>query len=250
MSDSSMNVPRQPGPRHFALIPAAGVGARMGSNSPKQYVLIAGKPMLLHVLDTFAASSLIEHTYVVVNAEDKYINEMMAGAPHLAGRVTVIFNGGATRKVSVLKGLQVLSDFADADDWVLVHDGARPGLTTELIAQLIEALNHDPVGGLFAVPVVDTLKRAVEDKRVQATVPRSGLWAAQTPQMFRYAMLRRALETADDVTDESSAIEALGLHPKLVEGSARNFKITLPQDIPLAEMYLHECAASTGVNDA
>ncbi len=236
-------------PRHFALIPAAGVGARMGSNSPKQYVMIAGKPMLLHVLDTFAASPLIEHTYVVVNAEDKYINDVMAGAPHLAERVTVVFNGGATRKVSVLKGLQVLSDFADPDDWVLVHDGARPGLTTELIAQLIETLNDDPVGGLFAVPVVDTLKRAAEDRRVQATVPRSGLWAAQTPQMFRYAMLRRALETTDDVTDESSAIEALGLQPRLVEGSARNFKITLPQDIVLAEMYLHECAASSDTNN-
>ncbi len=220
----------------------------MGSNSPKQYVMIAGKPMLLHVLDTFAASPLIEHTYVVVNAEDKYINEVMAGAPHLAGRVTVIFNGGATRKVSVLKGLQVLSDFADADDWVLVHDAARPGLTTELIAQLIDALDSDPVGGILAVPVVDTLKRGQEDKRVQATVPRSGLWAAQTPQMFRYAMLRRALETADDVTDESSAIEALGLQPKLVEGSARNFKVTLAQDIPLAEMYLHECATSPDHN--
>ncbi len=243
-----MNLPR-PEPRHFALIPAAGVGARMRSSSPKQYVMIEGKPMLLHVLDTFAASPLIEHTYVVVNAEDKYINDMMAGAPHLAGRVTVIFNGGATRKVSVLKGLQVLSDFAGAEDWVLVHDAARPGLTTELIAQLIEALDDDPVGGLLAVPVVDTLKRGAEDKRVQATVPRSGLWAAQTPQMFRYAMLRRALETTDDVTDESSAIEALGLQPRLVEGSSRNFKVTLPQDVLLAEMYLRECPVSSD-NDA
>ncbi|HEX7644898.1 MAG TPA: 2-C-methyl-D-erythritol 4-phosphate cytidylyltransferase [Burkholderiaceae bacterium] len=233
------------GPRHFALIPAAGVGARMGSSSPKQYVMIAGKPMLLHVLDTFAASPLIEHTYVVVNAEDKYIKDVMAGAPHLEGRVTVIFNGGATRHVSVRKGLSVLSDFADADDWVLVHDAARPGLTTDMIARLIQALDDDPVGGLLAMPVIDTLKRGAGDGRVQATVPRSGLWAAQTPQMFRYAMLRRALETVDDVTDESSAIEALGLQPRLVEGSARNFKVTLPQDVALAEMYLHECPASS-----
>jgi 2-C-methyl-D-erythritol 4-phosphate cytidylyltransferase len=237
-------------PRHFALIPAAGVGARMGSNSPKQYVMIAGKPMLLHVLDTFAASPLIEHTYVVVNAEDKYISDIMAGAPHLEGRVTVIFNGGATRHVSVRKGLSVLSDYADADDWVLVHDAARPGLTVELIAHLIETIGQDPVGGLLAVPMVDTLKRGAGDGRVQATVPRSGLWAAQTPQMFRYGMLRRALETVDDVTDESSAIESLGLQPKLVEGSARNFKVTLPQDVPLAEMYLHECQASTDNDNA
>jgi 2-C-methyl-D-erythritol 4-phosphate cytidylyltransferase len=237
-------------PRHFALIPAAGVGARMGSNSPKQYVMIAGKPMLLHVLDTFAASSLIEHTYVVVNAEDKYIGDIMAGAPHLEGRVTVVYNGGATRHVSVRKGLTVLSDYADADDWVLVHDAARPGLTTELIAKLIDEVGTDPVGGLLAMPVVDTLKRGAGDGRVQATVPRSGLWAAQTPQMFRYAMLRRALETVDDVTDESSAIEALGLQPKLVEGIARNFKVTLPQDVPLAEMYLRECAASSDDDNA
>jgi 2-C-methyl-D-erythritol 4-phosphate cytidylyltransferase len=225
-------------PRHFALIPAAGVGARMGSGSPKQYVSIAGKPMLLHVLDTFAASENITHTFVVVNAQDNNIRDMMAGAPHLADRVTIIFNGGSTRHVSVLKGLRVLSDHADANDWVLVHDAARPGLTTDLIAHLIDSLGDDTVGGLLALPVVDTLKRGGTDKRVQATVPRSGLWAAQTPQMFRYGMLRRALEQVDDVTDESSAIEAMGLQPKLIEGSPRNFKITLPQDVPLAELYL------------
>lgn len=231
-------LPNMNAPRHFALIPAAGVGARMGSSAPKQYVSIAGKPMLQHVLDTFAASKIITHTYVVVSAEDRNIREMMAGAPHLAERVTIIYNGGATRHVSVLKGLRVLSDHADADDWVMVHDAARPGLTTELIERLADALRDDPVGGLLALPVVDTLKRSGSDRRVQATVPRSGLWAAQTPQMFRYRLLRRAMEQVDDVTDESSAIEALGVQPKLVEGSPRNFKITLPQDVLLAELYL------------
>jgi 2-C-methyl-D-erythritol 4-phosphate cytidylyltransferase len=137
-----------------------------------------------------------------------------------------------------LKGLRVLSDHADADDWVLVHDAARPGLTTELIERLTDTLRDDTVGGLLALPMIDTLKRGGDDRRVQATVPRSGLWAAQTPQMFRYRLLRRAMEQVDDVTDESSAIEALGLHPKLVEGSPRNFKVTLPQDVPLAELYL------------
>jgi 2-C-methyl-D-erythritol 4-phosphate cytidylyltransferase len=210
----------------------------MGSGSPKQYVPIAGKPMLLHVLDTFAASPIITHTFVVVSAEDGHIRQMMAGAPHLAERVTIIFNGGATRHGSVLKGLRVLSDHADADDWVLVHDAARPGLTTELIERLTDTLRDDTVGGLLALPMIDTLKRGGDDRRVQATVPRSGLWAAQTPQMFRYRLLRRAMEQVDDVTDESSAIEALGLHPKLVEGSPRNFKVTLPQDVPLAELYL------------
>jgi len=240
MNLSSSIAPSSTVSRHFALIPAAGVGARLGSSSPKQYVMIAGKPMLLHVLDTFAASSVIEHTFVVVNAEDQHIREVMAGAPHLAGRVSVIFNGGATRHASVLKGMRVLSDYAGPDDWILVHDAARPGLTTTLIESLTAALRDDSVGGLLAIPVIDTLKRGGNDKRVQATVPRSGLWAAQTPQMFRYGLLRRALETVDDVTDESSAIEALGLQPRLVEGSSRNFKVTLPQDVALAEMYLRE----------
>jgi 2-C-methyl-D-erythritol 4-phosphate cytidylyltransferase len=169
------------------------------------------------------------------------IAELMAGAPHLAGRVSIVYNGGATRHVSVLKGLRVLSDHADADDWVLVHDAARPGLTTGLIQHLVDTLGDDSVGGLLALPVVDTLKRSASG-RVQGTVPRSGLWAAQTPQMFRYGMLRRALEQVDDVTDESSAIEALGLQPKLVEGSSRNFKVTLPADVELAELYLKDAS--------
>jgi 2-C-methyl-D-erythritol 4-phosphate cytidylyltransferase len=230
--------PRMNPPRHFALIPAAGVGARMGSGSPKQYVSIAGKPMLRHVLDTFAAAGIITHTFVVVNAEDRNIRETMADAPHLADRVTIIYSGGATRHGSVLKGLRVLSDHADADDWILVHDAARPGLTTDLIEHLTDALRDDTVGGILALPVVDTLKRAGNDRRVHATVPRSGLWAAQTPQMFRYGLLRRAMEQVDDVTDESSAIEALGLQPKLVEGSPYNFKVTLPEDVAFVELYL------------
>lgn len=225
-------------PRHFALIPAAGVGKRLGSDLPKQYVPIAGKPMLLHVLDTFAATEAITHTFVVVNAEDVHIKSLMADAPHLAERVTIIYSGGATRYASVLKGLRAIGDRAQADDWVLVHDAARPGLTTELIDRLVDALRDDAVGGLLALPIVDTLKRGGRDGRAQATVPRSGLWAAQTPQMFRHALLLRALEQVDEVTDEASAIEALELQPKLVEGSLRNFKVTLPQDIPLAELFL------------
>lgn len=225
-------------PRYFALIPAAGSGARMDSSRPKQYVLIGGKPMLLHVLDTFAESRTIEHTFVVVNADDPYIKDMMAAAPYLGERVTVIYDGGSARHVSVLKGLRAIGAHADENDWVLVHDAARPGLTTALIDKLVGALRDDSVGGLLAMPVVDTLKRGGVDKRVQATVPRSGLWAAQTPQMFRYGVLRRALETVGEVTDEASAVELLGLYPKLVEGSQRNFKVTLPQDIALVELYL------------
>lgn len=225
-------------PRYFALIPAAGIGARMGSDYPKQYVPLAGKPMLQHVLDTFAACETITHTYVVVSADDGYIKEMLSAAPHLADRVTVLCNGGVTRHESVRNGLQAMRDMVGDDDWMLVHDAARPGLTTALIDQLVQSLQGDTVGGLLALPMVDTLKRSDASDRVECTVSRAGLWAAQTPQMFRYALLRRALEQASDVTDEASAIEALGLHPKLVAGSPRNFKVTLPHDVALAELYL------------
>lgn len=224
--------------RYFALIPAAGVGARMGADCPKQYMPLAGKLMLLHVLDTFASSAIIAHAYVVVSAEDGYIDDALAGAKHLADRLTVIHDGGPTRHLSVLNGLKAMRNEVGDDDWVLVHDAARPGLTAELIERLIAEVGDDVVGGLLALPVVDTLKRSDVQARALATVPRDGLWAAQTPQMFRYALLRRALEAALAVTDESGAVEALGLHPKLVEGSPRNFKITLPHDIALAELHL------------
>lgn len=224
--------------RYYALVPAAGVGARLGAGFPKQYLPLAGKPMLLHVIETFAASSAIAHCFVVVSAEDAYIDEVIAASSGLAGRVTVLRHGGATRHESVLNGLQHIRAQVGDEDWVLVHDAARPGLNDALIGKLIDALREDPVGGLLALPVVDTLKRSGADARVAETVPRTGLWGAQTPQMFRYALLRRALEEVQEVTDEASAIEALGLAPKLVEGSVRNFKVTLPQDIALAELLL------------
>ncbi|HYD78382.1 MAG TPA: 2-C-methyl-D-erythritol 4-phosphate cytidylyltransferase [Paucimonas sp.] len=224
--------------RYFALIPAAGVGARVGAHCPKQYVSLAGKPMLLHALDTFAESAAIAHTFVVVGAEDGYVADALALAPHLAGRVTVLYCGGATRRESVLNGLLRMRDRAFDSDWVLVHDAARPGLTGKLIDRLIETVRGDEVGGLLALPVVDTLKRADAERRSATTVPRDGLWAAQTPQMFRYALLCKALQAVENATDEASAVEALGLKPLLVEGSPRNFKVTLPHDVALAELYL------------
>ncbi len=224
--------------RHFALIPAAGVGARMGADCPKQYLPLAGKLMLMHVLDTFASSPAISHTYVVVSAEDGYINELLSGAKHLADHVSVIYEGGASRQQTVLNGLRAMREHVADDDWMLVHDAARPGLTGGLIDRLVNALREDAVGGLLALPVVDTLKRSDANGRAETTVARDHLWAAQTPQMFRYALLRSALEQASTVTDEAGAVEALGLKPKLVEGSPRNFKITLPHDVALAELHL------------
>jgi 2-C-methyl-D-erythritol 4-phosphate cytidylyltransferase len=221
-------------PRFFALIPAAGVGARSGATLPKQYLPLAGKPMLRHVLETFAASTAISQTFVVVSAEDACIDAL---ASDLAS-CSIVRNGGATRHASVLNGLLAMRAQVDDADWVLVHDAARPGLTEELIARLIAALRDDAVGGLLALPLVDTLKRAGSDGRVLETVPRAAMWAAQTPQMFPYGLLRRALAQAVDVTDEASAMEALGLQPKLVEGSPRNLKVTVPHDFALAELYL------------
>jgi 2-C-methyl-D-erythritol 4-phosphate cytidylyltransferase len=222
-------------PRYFALIPAAGVGARMGASSPKQYIRIGGKPMLRHTLDAFLSSDLIAHTFIVVSPDDPYIDSV---AP--SHGVTVLRCGGASRMESVRNGLAVLASTLAPTDWVLVHDAARPGLTAELIEKLIGATGEHPVGGLLGLPVVDTVKRCIEGEAC-GTIPRNGLWLAQTPQMFRYQLLREALTAATDpntITDDASAVEALGLTPKLVEGHPRNLKVTLPDDIRIAELYL------------
>ncbi|GIZ51166.1 2-C-methyl-D-erythritol 4-phosphate cytidylyltransferase [Noviherbaspirillum aridicola] len=224
--------------RHFALIPAAGVGSRMGASHPKQYLDLAGKPVLAHVIDTFHAAPSIAGVVVVVSPEDGYIDDLAVKAGQAWPRLSIVRKGGATRRESVLGGLRALADHANEEDWVLVHDAARPGLTVALIERLAHALAEDRVGGLLALPVVDTLKRSDDDGRAERTVPREQLWAAQTPQMFRHGLLTRALEQAPDVTDEAGAIERLGLKPKLVEGSPRNFKITLPHDLALAELHM------------
>lgn len=221
-------------PRHFALIPAAGVGARMAAGSPKQYLPLLGKPMLRHTLEAFLGSELIAHTYVVVSPDDGYVD-------HVAGveGVTVLRCGGATRMDSILNALRELRAGIADEDLVLVHDAARPGLTPLLIRKLIEGVGAHPAGGLLALPVVDTVKKA--GNGAVNTVPRDGLWLAQTPQMFSYGLLLRALSSAPDanaITDDASAIEALGMSPKLIEGHPRNMKVTLPSDIRIAEMYL------------
>ena len=223
-------------PRYFALIPAAGVGARMQAGSPKQYLSIAGKPMLRHALDAFLASPLIAHAYVVVSADDGVIDTVVP-----QHGVTVLRCGGATRMETILNALQALHGSVAAHDQVLVHDAARPGLTPALIEKLITEVGAHAAGGLLALPVVDTVKRAGPGNVSARTVPRDGLWLAQTPQMFSYALLHRALSEAPDplaITDDASAVEALGLAPTLVEGHPCNLKVTLPRDIHTAELYL------------
>jgi 2-C-methyl-D-erythritol 4-phosphate cytidylyltransferase len=175
---------------------------------------------------------LITHVYVVVSADDPHID---AVAP--AG-VTVLRCGGASRLESVQNGLRQLGEVLEAHDWVLVHDAARPGLNAELIEKLITTIGGNAVGGLLALPVVDTVKRAGS---AVSTLARDGLWLAQTPQMFRYRLLCDALAAATDasvITDDASAVEAMGLSPMLVEGHPRNLKVTLPADIRIAEMFL------------
>ncbi len=220
-------------PRYVALIPAAGVGARMAADGPKQYMALGGKPMLRHTIDAFLSSELIDHVYVVVSPDDGQIDAIVPAAG-----VTVLRCGGASRLESVHNALRQLGELLAPNDWVLVHDAARPGLNAALIEKLITTIGGDAVGGLLALPVVDTVKRAGS---TVSTLSRDDLWLAQTPQMFRYRLLCDALAAATDasvITDDASAVEALGFSPKLVEGHPRNLKVTLPADIRIAEMYL------------
>jgi 2-C-methyl-D-erythritol 4-phosphate cytidylyltransferase len=220
---------------YFALIPAAGVGVRMGADTPKQYMKLGGKPMLRHTIDAFLSSELVAHTFVVVSPDDPVIDTIVP-----QHGVTVLRCGGASRMESVRNGLAVLANTLRETDRVLVHDAARPGLTAGLIEKLITATGDHEAGGLLALPVVDTVKRGVNGVAA-GTVPRNGLWLAQTPQMFPYRLLRQALDAATDpeaITDDASAVEALGFNPRLVEGHPRNLKVTLPEDIRIAEMYL------------
>ena len=222
-------------PRYFALIPAAGVGARLGANVPKQYLPLAGKLMLRHAAAAFLASPKIAHTFIVVSRDDGWIDDIF---PRGTAGVTLLRCGGATRRDSVLNGLAEMAGQVAASNWVLVHDAARPGITPALIEKLIAEVGDDAVGGLLALPVSDTVKRVADGKI--STIPRDGLWLAQTPQMFRYALLSQALQANADVTDEASAVEALGLSPKLVEGHPRNGKVTLAADMALVEMFLSQ----------
>lgn len=223
--------------RFYALIPAAGSGSRMGSVSPKQYLSLAGRPMIYHALRTFFSCAQIEKIYVVLAADDAIWAQY--DWSQFAGKLETLYCGGVTRSQSVANGLAAME--AEGDDWVLVHDAARPCFDGEMLARLIDELHADEVGGLLALPVADTLKRADAAGRVLRTEARENLWAAQTPQMFRHALLRRALQASDFVpTDEASAVEALGLSPKLVTGDPKNFKVTYSQDLQLAQMILQE----------
>jgi len=227
---------------YFALIPAGGGGARMGAALPKQYLPLAGRPMIRHAVAALLAVPAIARVFVVLAPGDVHWDGFDWSG--FEGRLCVLRCGGATRAASVTNGLRAMREQAADDDWVLVHDAARPCLLPEHVERLIAEVGDDPAGGLLAVPVADTLKRAHEPVsdgvRVAATVAREGLWQAQTPQMFRYGLLTEALEYAPAVTDEASAVEALGQHPKLVAADATNLKVTWPLDLRLAEAILRD----------
>lgn len=233
--------------RCFALIPAAGIGSRVGSAAggavPKQYRPVAGRPMIAWTLAAFAAVEAIESIVVVVAGQDRWIDDVQVDA----GRVAIHRVGGASRDATVANGLAAMRDIASDDDWVLVHDAARCGITAGLIASLIAHVRSDPVGGLLALPLDDTIKRAAPESAelqpsVDETVDRRGLWRAQTPQMFRYGLLRDAIAAAHArgiaMTDESSAIEIAGHRALLVPGSARNFKVTTADDLAMMDRLL------------
>lgn len=224
-------------PRCFAVVPCAGVGERAGTAGPKQYARLGQQAVVAHTLDALAAVPELAATLVVLAPGDAAFEQH---APRFTGeRAWVARCGGATRAASVAAGLTELRRRGAHDgDWVLVHDAARCLLQPAWVQRLIDACTADTVGGLLALPLADTLKSADND-RAMATLARAGKWLAQTPQMFRLELLQRALRQAGDaVTDEASAIESLGLHPKLVPGDAENLKLTWPADFALAERLL------------
>lgn len=223
-------------PRYFAIVPAAGSGSRFGAEQPKQYLPLAGRPLIHHTLQALCRSPHIERVLVVLAPDD--VHWRGYDWRDLGPKLETVYAGGATRAESVLAGLRAAETAVADDDWVLVHDAARPCLSQAMLESLIGELADDPVGGLLAVPVADTLKRSDGEDRVTATEPRDGLWQAQTPQMFRYAPLLAALAAGHAVTDEAGAIEAFGLRPKLVRSDTTNLKVTFPADLSLAELIL------------
>ncbi|MBI2319117.1 MAG: 2-C-methyl-D-erythritol 4-phosphate cytidylyltransferase [Betaproteobacteria bacterium] len=222
--------------RFFALIPAAGTGSRLGDETPKQYRLLAGKPMLHHAVRSLLAAAEIDTVFVVLAAGDVLFRTH--DWSEFGARLAPLYCGGASRRDSVLNGVIAAASAVDADDWLLVHDAARPCLGKAELSRLIAEVREDDVGGILAVPVADTLKRSDGERRILATEPREALWQAQTPQMFRHAVLLQALREHPGATDEAAAVEAMGLRPKLVEGSSANLKVTYPADLALAELIL------------
>lgn len=229
--------------RHFALLPAAGTGSRLGGALPKQYLPLHGRPLLWHAVQPLCAHPAIRRVYVVLAADDVHFGQHDWSA--FGDQLRVLRCGGATRARTVCNGLRAMATEVQAADWVLVHDAARPCLDAAALERLLEALRGEAVGALLALPVADTLKRADAQGRVAATQERDGLWQAQTPQAFRHGALLAALDAAGvDPTDEAGALEGSGHAPRLVRGSPANLKVTWPGDLELAAAVLQARAAT------
>jgi len=228
----------------IALIPAGGAGTRLQGGVPKQYLPLAGRPMLWHAIAALCVPP-IETVFVALAPGDEQFARHDWGA--FAGRLEPLYCAGATRRETVFNGLVAATAILDADDWVLVHDAARPCLPRRDLEQLLAETKEDAIGGILAVPAADTVKRAAKDEagvqRIAATEDRAQLWLAQTPQMFRFGVLLDALRRAPaSITDEAGALEARGLRPRLVTGSRDNVKVTFPEDLGIAEAILERAA--------
>jgi len=223
--------------RYFGLIPAAGTGSRFGGDIPKQYQALHGRTILSYAVDSLAKETPLAKVYVIHAKDDRRCTQVIG----TGNRVIPLGCGGESRAESVRNGLAALRGELDNQDWIIVHDASRPCLPKDALRRLILEVTDDKVGGLLAVPVADTLKRADHEARMLATEPANGLWQAQTPQMFRFGVLwdayklNRSLESAD----EAQAVERLGLRPKLVTGSVANIDVVFPADLAIAESILH-----------
>ena len=226
------------------IIPAAGTGNRMQNALPKQYLPLAGKPMISHAIKVFFEHARISSIHLALNPDDLFWRSLTLEP---TSKLKLHYTGGESRSQTVLNTLQAMEVAQDItqDDWILVHDAARPGLTYQLLDNLLNTLEDDAVGGLLAMPLADTLKQSDVLNQVKKTIPRDSLWQAQTPQMFRAATLKKALQNFDGTpTDEAEAVEALGLSPKLVQGELANLKVTYPQDLSLLEALFKQREAS------
>ncbi len=226
--------------RYWVIVPAAGIGKRMGGDVPKQYLPLAGRRVIEHTLNRLSQHPFIAEIVVVVSEGDSYWKNIRHD---WVSRPVKTVIGGEERCHSVLNGLRSIKNMADAKDWVLVHDAARPCVRPADIEMLISECRNE-VGGLLGLPVKDTMKQVDSDNRIAETLEREQVWHALTPQMFRYEDLLSSLEAVLDknemVTDEAMAMERAGFKPKMVSGHADNIKITHPDDLALAEFYLRQ----------
>lgn len=223
--------------KYWAIVPAAGRGLRMGAKKPKQYINIAGKTMIEHSLAPLIANEQIKKVVVVLSEQDKYWRTL----PIATHNKIVTTTGGAERCHSVFNGLEVIQSYAYDNDWVLIHDAARPLISSTDVMKLITELADDDVGGLLGVPIHATIKRVNNQHQILETVPRRHLWRAFTPQMFRYGILLKALNATlpdNPTSDSAKAVEQLGLSPTMIEGCGDNIKITRPSDLVWAEQLL------------